>query len=1021
MVARQEEKRDTMSRLRNVSTGLALAALIPSAVCAQEATITGTVRDSVGVVLAGVTVEASSPALIEKVRVATTDGSGQYRIVSLRPGIYVVTFTLKGFSVVRREGIELTGSYTATVNTDLQVGTLAEAVTVTGQSPIVDVQRVKQQRALSSDVIAAIPSARTVQTLAVLVPGVAVGGTGTHDVGGTGLLGQQQYIVHGSSPNDYRVQVDGFLMGNVYQSYTGFQPNVGSSQEVNIQIGGAQADQSSGGVQLNVVPKDGGNTFSGSFFANGATSGWQSDNFTQRVKDRNLRTPNSVKRLYDINPSLGGPIVRDRLWFYASGRWIDTQSYAGNAFFNKNAGLRDVWTYDPDLTRKAFNHSYSYGGGGRLTWQISGKNKVSVGYEYQKACTCQQVGLRTTSFAGTLNVTPEAAAYSAYPHSWIVPVTWSSPVTNRLLLEAGFLGRSERNAANGPQPPPGDPRLDLIPVLDFGTGIAYHGTVPIVTAMYSDFVALVPQARAAVSYVSGAHALKVGFTYLFNHADVQNSDNNYGLRYIFFNGSPISVMQVAAPFTTHQRGSEVALFAQDWWTVKRLTLNLGVRFDQYKTWYPDHLFGPGPLVPTRNFSIPGQDFYDLKDLSPRLGVVYDVFGNGKTAIRGSANRYATGFSTAYWDGNPASPVAGLVPNTLLNLATRNWFDANRNFSPDCDLASAAANGECGAAPANFGLPVMSTTIDPETIKGWGSRPYNWEFTAGVQHELLRRVSVDVAFVRRVNGNFLVTDNRALAPSDYDRFSVMLPRDPGLPGSGTVVADLYDLNPSKTVGGIPQDNYRTFSDRYGKQQQHWNGVDLNINARPGQLVIAGGFSTGRAFTDNCDVVTKLDNPSTIPLTLQGAPAGSIQSTAYCKSHNKFLTQVKGYAAYTIPRVDVQVAGTLQSLPGPQITAFRSYTNAEVAPSLGRNLSGDAVTVNINMVEPGTLYGERLNQVDVRVGKMLRFGRSRMAVNFDLFNAFNRDTILALSNLYTNWQDAQIIVQGRIAKVSAQFDF
>jgi hypothetical protein len=999
-----------------------LATLIPSGAFAQDASITGTVRDSLGAVLAGVTVEASSPALIEKVRVVTTDGSGQYRIVSLRPGTYVVTFTLQGFSVVRREGIELTGSFTATVNADLRVGQLAETVTVTGESPVVDVQSVKQQRVLSSDVVAAIPSARTVQTLAVLVPGVVVGGSGTHDVGGTGLLGQQQYIVHGSNTNDYRVQVDGFLMGNAYQSFTGFQPNVGSSQEVNIQIGGAQADQWSGGVQLNVVPKDGGNNFAGSFFANGTTSGLQSDNFTERVKDRHLRTPNSVKRLYDINPSLGGPIVRDKLWFYGSGRWIDTESYAGNAFFNRNAGLRDVWTYDPDVTRKAFNHNYSYGGGGRVTWQANEKNKISAGYEFQKGCTCDEVGFGQPNFARTLNATPEAAAYSAYPHSWIVPVTWTSPVTNRLLLEAGFLGRSERNASSGPAPAIGDPRLDLIPVLDFGTGIAYHGTVPTVTAMYSDFVALVPQARAAVSYVSGAHALKVGYTYLFNHAEVQNTDNNYALRYLFFNGFPINVMQVAAPFTTHQRGSEAAIFAQDRWTVKRLTLNLGVRFDQYKTWYPDHQFGPGPLVPSRNFSIPGQDFYNLKDLSPRVGLVYDVFGNGKTAIRGSANRYATGFSTAYWDGNPASPLAGLVPNTLLNLVTRSWFDTNRNFAPDCDLASPAANGECGAAPASFGQPVLSTTIDPETLTGWGNRPYNWEFTAGVQQELLPRVSVDVAYIRRVQGNLLVTDNRALAPSDYDRFSVTLPQDPRLPGAGTVVADLYDLNPSKTVGGIPQDNYRTFADRYGKQQQHWNGVDVNVNARPGNLLIAGGFSTGRAFTDNCDVVTKLDNPGAIDLlAFPTTPTGSIQPASYCRSHNKFLTQVKGFAAYTIPRIDVQVAGTLQSIPGPEITAFRNYTNTEISPSLGRNLSAGAVTANINIVERGRSYGERLNQVDFRVGKVLRFGRSRTTVNFDLFNAFNRDTVLAESNLYGNWRDAQVIVQGRIAKVSAQFDF
>jgi len=987
-----------------------------SAAFAQEGSITGTVRDSVGGVLAGVSVEVASPALIEKVRVVTTDANGLYRIASLRPGIYTVTFTLPGFSGVRREGIELTGDFTATINAEMTVGSVQETVTVPGESPVVDVQSVKQQRVINSEVIAAIPSARTVQTLALLVPGVST--TGTHDVGGTALLGQQQFSVHGSRTDDYRVLVDGFIMGNSYQSFTGFIPNLGSTQEVIVQIGAAQADQWSGGVQLNVIPKDGSNSFRGSVFINGATSSWQTSNFTQRVKDRNLQSPNTLKRLSDINPSFGGPIVRDKLWFYSSARWVDTESYAGNAFFNKNAGLKDVWTYEPDLSRRAFNHNFSHGGGGRVTWQANDKNKFTGGYEYQKSCTCELVGFGTpTIFANTLNISPEAGAYASYPHTWMIPVTWTSPVTNRLVLEAGFLARSERNAANGPAPPNSggftpswreEQEKALIPVMDFGTGIAYHGLVPIVTAMYSDFTSRVPQTRFSMSYVLGNHAFKAGFTYLFNRSEATNTDNDSALRYIFFSDVPIQVMATAAPWDTHQRGTEVALYAQDKWTAKRLTLNLGVRFDQYRTWSLDTHFGPAILIPNRNFDIKGEDIYNLSDLSPRLGVVYDVFGNGKTAIRGSANRYATGFSTAYWEGNVGSPLAGLgvFSTSLVALDTRPWNDANRNFKPDCDFANPAANGECGAGTAGFGRPLRTTELDPKTLTGWGNRGYNWEFTVGGTQELFPKVSVDVAYIWRIQGNLLVTDNRALKPSDYDRYSVVAPADPRLPGGGNyVINDLFDLNPAKTVGGIPVDNYRTFAKNYGKQIAHWNGVDVNLNARPGRLLMAGGISAGRDFTDNCDVVTKLDNPNTL----------------YCKSHNAFSTYIKGYAAYTLPKIDVQVAATLQSLPGPPITALRSYTNAEVAPSLGRSLSGGAQTVDINMVEPGTMFGERLNQVDFRFGKVLRFGRTRTSLSLDLFNAFNRDTILGLSSNYATWQDAQTIVQGRIAKISAQFDF
>jgi len=270
-----------------------------------------------------------------------------------------------------------------------------------------------------------------------------------------------------------------------------------------------------------------------------------------------------------------------------------------------------------------------------------------------------------------------------------------------------------------------------------------------------------------------------------------------------------------------------------------------------------------------------------------------------------------------------------------------------------------------------------------------------------------RVSVDVGYFRRVYGNLLVVDNRALAPSNYDPYSIVAPADPRLPtGGGYVVSGLYDLNPSKTVGGIPVDNFQTFANNYGSQYEHWNGVDLNVNARLQKgVLVAGGFSTGRTSTDNCDVVPKLDNPS--PL--------------YCHIDTNFLTQVKAFGSYTIPRVDVTVATTLQSIPGPQILANYNVSTAQAAASLGRPLSGNAALATVNIVSPGTMYGERLNQLDLRFGKNVRLGRVRTAVNLDVFNALNADTILSQSNAFAIWQRAQSILTARFAKISVQLDF
>jgi hypothetical protein len=257
-----------------------------------------------------------------------------------------------------------------------------------------------------------------------------------------------------------------------------------------------------------------------------------------------------------------------------------------------------------------------------------------------------------------------------------------------------------------------------------------------------------------------------------------------------------------------------------------------------------------------------------------------------------------------------------------------------------------------------------------------NRAYNWEFSAGIQQQLAPRVSADVGYFRRVYGNLLVTDNRALTPADYDRYSIMAPIDPRLPnGGGYVISDLYDLKPEKVAGGTVVNNLETFASNLGDQIEHWNGVDVNVNARlPHEITLQGGFSTGRTTTDNCDVVTKVDNPS--PL--------------YCHVQTNFLTDAKAVASYTIPRVDLRLSGTFQSIAGPPISASYVVSNAEVMKSLPRGLSGGRTTVVVNLVAPGTMYGERLNQVDLRFSKLFRWGHSRITANLDIYNALNSDT-------------------------------
>lgn len=314
------------------------------------------------------------------------------------------------------------------------------------------------------------------------------------------------------------------------------------------------------------------------------------------------------------------------------------------------------------------------------------------------------------------------------------------------------------------------------------------------------------------------------------------------------------------------------------------------------------------------------------------------------------------------------------------------------------------------ANPNFGkVTGGGSKWDPRTLEGWGVRGYNWEFSAGVQREVIPQVSVDLSYFRRSYGNLTVIDDRALSAADFDTFGVPAPTDARLPdGGGYTVGGFRNLKP--TSFGRPSDNYVTFADEYGKLTQRWNGVDVSVNARiRNGLLLQGGLSTGRTTSDNCEIVEVL--PELSPLTSQD----------YCRVNTNFLTQVKLLASYTIPRVDVQLSGSFQSIPGPEVLANFVAPNALVAPSLGRPLSGGAANVTVNIVEPGTIYGERLNQLDVRLAKILRVGANRTSINLDLYNALNGNAVIQQSNVYGNWQQPQGILVGRSIKVSAQYNF
>ncbi len=415
----------------------ALAVLLPSLAHAQ-ASIAGVVRDASGAIIPGVTVEASSSALIEKVRTAVTDGAGQYRITELRPGTYTVTFTLTGFNTVRREGIELEGTFVATVNADLRVGALEETITVTGAASVVDTQSAKQQQVLSRDTVRDLPTSRQFFGLVTLIPGMTVS---QRDVGGTNMTQAGNYTIHGGRAGDGRVSVDGITVGQRGSGNTDgggtnmtmYTLNAGLMQETAITTSGGLGEAETGGVSVNMIPREGGNTLRGSFFGTYGNNAMQAENYDDHLRSLGLRSPNEVKSVWEWSGQAGGPVVKDRLWYVFSGKYTGTRNWIAGMYANKNAGDLTKWTYEPDLTERAFSDDTIKSAALRLTFQLSSKNKLNVFWDEQWRGTDVLGG-------GAATRAPEAAHRMYSWPSRAFNTTWSNPYTNRLLFEAGYGG-----------------------------------------------------------------------------------------------------------------------------------------------------------------------------------------------------------------------------------------------------------------------------------------------------------------------------------------------------------------------------------------------------------------------------------------------------------------------------------------------------------------------------------------------------------------------------------------------------
>src|SRR5436309_4920840 len=305
-----------MARRILASVAVAAAVLAVPGLGRAQSAFAGVVKDTTGAVLPGVAVEAASPALIEQVRTATTDSNGAYKIENLRPGVYVLTFSLPGFSTVKKEGVELASNFTSTINADMRVGAVEETVTVAGESPVVDVQSNTKAQVLPRDILDAVPSAHTIQSVGQLVVGVTLTAP---DVGGSQAMQQTYFTVHGLGAAQTSLMMDGMIINGLQgdgaiQTYT----NDAGNQEMVYQTGGGTVDSPTGGVKINMIPREGGNRFSGSLFQGYESSKIQSDNLSPFLAANGVKSVDRIGTYNDLDLTQGGPIRKDKVWVFGS-------------------------------------------------------------------------------------------------------------------------------------------------------------------------------------------------------------------------------------------------------------------------------------------------------------------------------------------------------------------------------------------------------------------------------------------------------------------------------------------------------------------------------------------------------------------------------------------------------------------------------------------------------------------------------------------------------------------------------
>lgn len=788
---------------------LLLLAAANRAFAQSDSSIVGVVNDSMGAAVSGATVEVSGPELIGAPRKTTTGADGRYRIVELRPGSYTITFTAAGFRTLKREGVDLAASFSATIDGTLQPGEAQEQVTVTMAAPLVDVQDSQTETVIDRKQLDTMPTGHDIFAVGQLIPGVT---TSTPDVGGTSGMQQPTLQVHGSSGNDNVFMVDGMWIQHVAFSgnQTGAYFNDNTMQDIVYTTSTLPAEAPIGGIQINMIPKEGGNQFHGAIFGTGATQALESNNLSQSLVNQGMVIQNRVDTIYDINPGVGGPILKDRLWFYSSFRRWGANNYLGNTFLPDGTQGKD----DNRLTDIAL----------RLTGQLSKNQRLTVSYDRGFKFR----GHRPNNMIGTQISGPEADVVQKTWMNYIAQAKYTYTPTSKMVIEAG---------------------MTLMPV-NYNLGIE-PGVVPGTIALYDIGKSIITRSSprfdndrgtmnsymGAVTYVSGSHTLKAGTqmrTGYFQEAFVVPGD----IVQVYNFGVPYQIYLYNGPLTHRENLTlDAGVYLEDTWKLsRRITLNPGIRFEHMNMSIPAQSSSggiwqapgyPGIHQPAENGLV------DWNTVSPRFGVAWDVFGDSRTALRGGVSKYDRLEGTT------------LVQNVNTNYIAKNTCPWTSPVLPTSYAELQAGLAAEGPKATCSGFANVTAKIDPN-IK----RPYQIEYMVEAQRQLGERTAVSVGYYHRSFYDLYGVTNSSVPSSDYAATTINNP----------VTGQPLTVYNQMTNIGVNS----TFETTLPVITQHYNGVEFTANTRFSKGAFFGSFTYGKDYgiPDGSTTSSDFNNPNTL---------------------------------------------------------------------------------------------------------------------------------------------------------------